>query len=73
MEVNELLINKIIDKLIKASENNSELTLSVEEVHELRSELGDSVFIPVMTIEEMAKKCESGEMGVSPFNQDKQL
>ena len=71
MEVNELLINKIIDKLIKASENNSELTLSVEEVHELRSELGDSVFIPVMTIEEMAKKCESGEMGVSPFNQNK--
>lgn len=71
MEVNELLINKIIDKLIKASDNNSELTLSVEEVHELRSELGDSVFIPVMTMEEMAKKCESGEMGVSPFNQDK--
>ena len=71
MEVNELLINKIIDKLIKASENNGELTLSVEEVHELRSELGDSVFIPVMTIEEMAKKCESGEMGVSPFNQNK--
>ena len=71
MEVNELLINKIIDKLIKASENNGELTLSVEEVHELRSELGDSVFIPVMTMEEMAKKCESGEMGVSPFNQNK--
>ena len=71
MEVNELLINKIIDKLIKASENNSELTLSVEEVHELRSELGDSVFIPVMKMEEMAKKCESGEMGVSPFNQNK--
>ena len=71
MEVNELLINKIIDKLIKASENNSELTLSVEEVHELRSELGDSVFIPVMTMEEMAKKYESGEMGVSPFNQNK--
>ena len=71
MEVNELLINKIIDKLIKASDNNRELTLSVEEVHELRSELGDSVFIPVMKMEEMAKKCESGEMGVSPFNQNK--
>ena len=71
MNNNDLLINKIINKLIKASDNNSELTLSVEEVHELRSELGDSVFIPVMTMEEMAKKCESGEMRVSPFNQNK--
>ncbi|AMW78623.1 hypothetical protein AMD27_06810 [Acinetobacter sp. TGL-Y2] len=66
-----LLINRIIDKLISASDENQELSLSVEEVHELRKELGDTVFIPVMTMEEMAKKCESGEIGVSPFNHDK--
>lgn len=71
MNNNDLLINKIIDKLISASDENQELSLSVEEVHELRKELGDTVFIPVMTMEEMAKKCESDEIGVSPFNQDK--
>ncbi|WP_338558164.1 hypothetical protein [Acinetobacter sp. KS-LM10] len=71
MNNNDLLINRIIDKLISASDENQELSLSVEEVHELRKELGDTVFIPVMTMEEMAKKCESGEIGVSPFNQDK--
>lgn len=71
MNNNDLLINKIIDKLINASDENQELSLSVEEVHELRKELGDTVFIPVMTMEEMAKKCESGEIGVSPFDQDK--
>lgn len=32
MNNSDLLINKIIDKLIKSSDNNSELTLSVEEV-----------------------------------------
>lgn len=68
MNNNDLLINRIIDKLISASDENQELSLSVEEVHELRKELGDTVFIPVMTMEEMAKKCESGEIGVSPFN-----
>lgn len=71
MNNNDLLINKIIDKLIEASDNNKELTLLVEEVHELRKELGDTVFIPVMSMEEMAKMCENGEIGVSPFSTDK--
>lgn len=71
MNNKDLLINKIIEKLIEASNNNQELTLLVEEVHELRKELGDSVFIPVMTMEEMAKMCENGEIGVSPFIKDK--
>lgn len=71
MNNNDLLINKIIDKLIEASDNNKELTLLVEEVHELRKELGDTVFIPVMTMEEMAKMCENGEIGVSHFSTDK--
>lgn len=71
MNNDDLLINKIIDKLIEASDKRQELLLSVEEVHELRKELGDSVFIPVMTMEEIAKMCERGEIGVSPFSQDK--
>ncbi len=43
MNNRDLLINKIIDKLIESSNNKQELLLSVEEVHELRKELGDSV------------------------------
>lgn len=71
MNNNDLLINKIIDKLIKASDNNSELTFSVEEVHELRRELGDSVFIPVLTMEEIAKLCDNDEIGKSYFEKEK--
>lgn len=71
MNNKDLLINKIIDKLIESSNNKQELLLSVEEVHELRKELGDSVFIPVMTMEEIAKMCENGKLGVSPFEKDK--
>ena len=71
MNNNDLLINKIIDKLIKASHNNSELTISVEEVHELRRELGDSVFIPVLTMEDIAKLCDNDEIGKSYFEKEK--
>lgn len=63
MNNNDLLINKIIDKLINASDENQELSLSVEEVHELRKELGDTVFIPVMTMEEMAEFSRSKKLG----------
>lgn len=35
MNTNDLLINKIIDKLIEASDKSQGLTLSVEMVHEL--------------------------------------
>ena len=71
MNNNDLLINKIIDKLIKDSDNNSDLGVSVEEVHELRRELGDSVFIPVLTMEEIAKLCDNDEIGKSYFEKEK--
>jgi len=48
-------MNQIIEKLNRAAELNQELTLSKEEVLELNGELGDSVYIPVLTMEEMAE------------------
>ncbi|ENU16681.1 hypothetical protein QUG64_03220 [Acinetobacter lwoffii] len=49
------LMNQIIEKLNRAADLNQELTLSKEEVIELREELGDSVYIPVLSMEEMAQ------------------
>jgi len=48
-------MNQIIEKLNRAADLNQELTLSKEEVIELREELGDSVYIPVLSMEEMAQ------------------
>lgn len=49
------LMNQIIEKLNRAADLNQELTLSKEEVIELREKLGDSVYIPVLSMEEMAQ------------------
>lgn len=53
------LMNQIIEKLNQAADLNQELTLSKDEVIELREELGDSVYIPALTMEEMAEFCKS--------------
>ena len=55
MDSSKLPINQIIEKLNQAADLNQELTLSKEEVAELRDELGDSVYIPVLSMEEMAE------------------
>lgn len=52
------LMNQIIEKLNRAADLNQELTLSKEEVIELREELGDSVYIPALSMEEMAQFCK---------------
>lgn len=55
MQNNQLLMNQIIEKLNQAADLNQELTLSKEEVAELRDELGDSVYIPVLSMEELVE------------------
>ncbi len=59
------LMNQIIEKLNKAADLNQELTLSKEEVLELRGELGDSVYIPVLTMEEMAEFSRAKKLEVA--------
>lgn len=56
------LMNQIIEKLNQAADLNQELTLSKDEVIELREELGDSVYIPALTMEEMAEFCKSKKL-----------
>lgn len=62
MQKSQLMMNQIIEKLNEAAELNQELTLSKEEVIELSNELGDSVYIPVLTLEEMAKICKTKKL-----------
>ena len=62
MQNDQLLMNQIIEKLNQAADLNQELTLSKEEVAELRDELGDSVYIPVLSMEEMAEFCRSKKL-----------
>ena len=62
MQNDQLLMNQIIEKLNQAADLNQELTLSKEEVAELRDELGDSVYIPVLSMEEMAEFSRSKKL-----------
>lgn len=62
MQNDQLLMNQIIEKLNQAADLNHELTLSKEEVAELRDELGDSVYIPVLSMEEMAEFSRSKKL-----------
>ena len=55
MQNDQLLMNRIIEKLNQAADLNQELTLSKEEVAELRDELGDSVYMPVLSMEELVE------------------
>lgn len=62
MDSSKLPINQIIEKLNQAADLNQELTLSKEEVAELRDELGDSVYIPVLSMEEIAEFSRSKKL-----------
>jgi|GEM_PF-1226545 len=62
MQNDQLLMNQIIEKLNQAADLNHELTLSKEEVAELRDELGDSIYIPVLSMEEMAEFSKSKKL-----------
>lgn len=62
MDNTKLVINQIIEKLNQAADLNQELTLSREEVVELREELGDSVYIPALSMEEMAQFCKDQKL-----------
>lgn len=59
MEANELLINQIIEKLKKASENKEGITLNSDEVTELYKELDDLIYIPVLSTEDIIKQSDA--------------
>ena len=51
----KLPINQIIEKLKQASESKQGITLNSDEVVELYEEFKDLVYIPVLSMEELAE------------------
>lgn len=48
-------LNQIIERLNNAAENSQPLALDAEEVKVLAEEIGDIHYIPVLTMEQVAK------------------
>lgn len=55
MDNSKLPINQIIEKLKQASESKQGITLNSDEVVELYGEFKDLVYIPVLSMEELAE------------------
>ena len=55
MDNSKLPINQIIVKLKQASESKQGITLNSDEVVELYEEFKDLVYIPVLSMEELAE------------------
>lgn len=55
MDNSQLPINQIIEKLKQASESKQGITLNSDEVVELYEEFKDLVYIPVLSMEELAE------------------
>ncbi|WP_048764953.1 hypothetical protein [Acinetobacter sp. 243_ASPC] len=55
MNSSELTINQIIDKINEAADSNSPLNLTSDEIKILSKEIGDMVFIPVLSWDQVSK------------------
>lgn len=55
MDNSKLPINQIIEKLKQASESKQGIALNSDEVVELYEEFKDLVYIPVLSMEELAE------------------
>ena len=55
MDNSKLPINQIIEKLKQSSESKQGITLNSDEVVELYEEFKDLVYIPVLSMEELAE------------------
>lgn len=57
------LINSILDKIRDASDNNSDLRLSSDEVKSLAKHVGDIYVIPHYTMDEVLQLHKEGKLG----------
>lgn len=59
----EFPINKLLEKINTAAANSESMILSIEEVKLISEKLGDRVFIPVLTNDQLIKLCQDGKLG----------
>ncbi|ENX06543.1 MULTISPECIES: hypothetical protein [Acinetobacter] len=59
----EFPINLLLEKINTAAANNESMMLSEDEVKLISEKLGDRVFIPVLTNDQLIKLCQDGKLG----------
>ncbi|MBJ9958374.1 hypothetical protein I5723_15485 [Acinetobacter courvalinii] len=63
MPSSEFPINLLLEKINTAAANNESMMLSEDEVKLISEKLGDRVFIPVLTNDQLIKLCQDGKLG----------
>ncbi|PZM01542.1 hypothetical protein DOL92_10750 [Acinetobacter nosocomialis] len=63
MDNSKLPINQIIARINDAAKNGEVLVLTAEEVRILSKDIGDKVFIPVLTNEQVVQLVKEGKLG----------
>lgn len=56
MNSSDLLVNQTLDKINEAAKNNVALTLNEIEVKAISEEFGDTVVIPVLSMEQLQEE-----------------
>lgn len=59
----KLPINQIIARINDAARNGESMVLTAEEVRILSKDIGDKVFIPVLTNEQVVQLVKEGKLG----------
>ncbi|MFE0305534.1 hypothetical protein, partial [Bacillus altitudinis] len=63
MDSSKLPINQIIARINDAAKHGEALVLTAEEVKILSKDIGDKVFIPVLTNEQVVQLVKEGKLG----------
>lgn len=63
MDNSKLPINQIIARINDAATHGEALVLTAEEVKILSNDIGDKVFIPVLTNEQVVQLVKEGKLG----------
>lgn len=63
MDNSKLPINQIIARINDAAHNGESMNLTAEEVKILSKDIGDKVFIPVLTNEQVVQLVKEGKLG----------
>ncbi|WP_407514560.1 hypothetical protein [Acinetobacter baumannii] len=63
MDNSKLPINQIIARINDAARNGESMVLTAEEVRILSKDIGDKVFIPVLTNEQVVQLVKEGKLG----------
>ncbi|MGQ1156698.1 hypothetical protein ACT436_08600 [Acinetobacter baumannii] len=69
MDNSKLPINQIIARINDAATHGEALVLTAEEVKILSKEIGDKVFIPVLTNEQVVQLVKEGKLGKPMFSE----